>query len=388
MGNHRVSETQLDPSLGDPALALRNAWKTLRYDHPEIATTLENGTTKVYDVPKNDADVKAWLDETFVVSSCPDVDALNSTLEPYLMPRLFYLPSFSGCVLRISHWRIDGMGCQLLIRALLQALVDQRSNIVFGSEPDRLSSGFDEVVQTPPVDTSTASDAATRMIQSAFAALPTVEIPVTHQKSASPTAFSHQTISIDSKTASSILSGCKAHPLSFTAALQAAVVVTTYELTKEGQSPKDLPPSSEFFFETAKTLNSRYKARHDEPYPNEVDPPFLSYNAQYLAQHKAALSMPRPARDPNATREAQPWIGSLGKIETKITPSDAEGTVKWSDFVLHLDIGSADISLHVWSERGELKLDAGWNEAYWSREDVEKVMRHTLARLEKEVVAV
>ena len=98
--------------------------------------------------------------------------------------------------------------------------------------------------------------------------------------------------------------------------------------------------------------------------------------------------MPRPARDPNATREAQPWIGSLGKIETKITPSDAEGTVKWSDFVLHLDIGSADISLHVWSERGELKLDAEWNEAYWSREDVEKVMRHTLARLEKEVVAV
>ena len=225
------------------------------------------------------------------------------------MPRLFYLPSFSGCVIRISHWRIDGMGCQLLIRALLQALVDQRSNIVFGSEPDRLSPGFDEVVQTPPVDTSTASDAATRMIQSAFAALPTVGIPVTHQKSASPTAFSHQTISIDSKTASSILSRCKAHPLSFTAALQAAVVVTTYELTKEGQSrawtqtlPYDARRYNKAPFNTPAYPVTNYFcmvlfASHDKPKTFPLRPNSSSRPQRHsIAATRLAMTNPIPMR--------------------------------------------------------------------------------------------
>ena len=62
-----VAKLQRKASADNTETALKHAWKTMRYDHPQIAC-FADGATKVYEVPDDDA-VDSWMASTFIVES-------------------------------------------------------------------------------------------------------------------------------------------------------------------------------------------------------------------------------------------------------------------------------------------------------------------------------
>ena len=59
-----VVRLRLSPSIGDLEPALQHAWKTLRYDFPQIAAHGQ-GDTYIYEVPTAST-IDSWLSETFI----------------------------------------------------------------------------------------------------------------------------------------------------------------------------------------------------------------------------------------------------------------------------------------------------------------------------------
>ena len=69
----------------------KNAWITMRYDHPEVASRAE-GDTKVYGVPDALA-LEAWLQETFVVAAdTAKVEDLVASIQPQSLATIHFFP--------------------------------------------------------------------------------------------------------------------------------------------------------------------------------------------------------------------------------------------------------------------------------------------------------
>lgn len=115
--------------------ALRNAWFTLRHDHPTIASqvkynTSTNSFAKVYHTIPTILDQKAWLNQTFIQISTGQtgIEWANSDPPAPEFPTLFVItppPVLDGedskrlirrdLVLRAPHDIIDGIGTLLLL---------------------------------------------------------------------------------------------------------------------------------------------------------------------------------------------------------------------------------------------------------------------------------
>lgn len=119
--------------------ALRNAWLTLRHDHPTIASQVQydantNDFTKLYRTIPTIADQQAWLDQTFVKISMNQTGAEWANNDPPApeLPTLFVItPSVPhnesspgairrDLVLRSPHDIIDGVGTLLLLGNLVK----------------------------------------------------------------------------------------------------------------------------------------------------------------------------------------------------------------------------------------------------------------------------
>ncbi|PNP53585.1 hypothetical protein THARTR1_05967 [Trichoderma harzianum] len=120
--------------------ALRNAWLTLRHNHPTIASHVNydpstNGFTKVYRTIPTTADQQAWIDQTFVKISTDQTGSEWANNDPPApkLPTLFIItppsvPHEENCpgpirrdlVLRSPHDVIDGVGTLLLLGNLVK----------------------------------------------------------------------------------------------------------------------------------------------------------------------------------------------------------------------------------------------------------------------------
>lgn len=116
-----IAEQRLDS-------ALRQAWRAIRFDHPDIVATTEldpesGYVTKIYRAAQNEAEVVAWLDRTLI--SIPTGETAetwsNGTGAPGTVePTLFVLrPTGTSLrrdlVYRCPHYVIDGIGTLQLL---------------------------------------------------------------------------------------------------------------------------------------------------------------------------------------------------------------------------------------------------------------------------------
>ncbi|KAM0330166.1 hypothetical protein ACHAQA_004339 [Verticillium albo-atrum] len=99
------STIKLVLDLPDITAALKNAWKQMRYEHPQIATWVE-GMTKVYLIPDEDA-LNDWMASTFIISSATDAEELYMSIGLINQATLYWLPKSSQIVLRAPHHTID-----------------------------------------------------------------------------------------------------------------------------------------------------------------------------------------------------------------------------------------------------------------------------------------
>lgn len=211
--------------------ALRHAWKTIRYDFPQIASKIKEGDdmTKVYEMAKDPSAIEAWLAETFVVEldETTTVSDLIATFQPRQLATLHYLPHSSELVLHSSHWRIDGVSALYLLDRFFRAVVEPRE-ICFGEEAVRLSPSLEQAIPMRLESTPETDQAAEALLRDYVSHLPSVG-PKTTDAILPGGTRTHSLRFSESETVA-ILEDCKARGFGIAAATHAALVVATHTL--------------------------------------------------------------------------------------------------------------------------------------------------------------
>ncbi|KAJ5232147.1 hypothetical protein N7468_005103 [Penicillium chermesinum] len=133
-----------------PLPHLYQAWKALRYRHPQIAA-LADDTRLIYKVPS--PATLDWMKQTFIIHANEIRSAadLEEDLLPPSLVMVHYLPPSRELLFRSSHWRLDGIGMILLQNDFLALLANgSDSNLQFdGPEVLRMPPGLDEALGIP-----------------------------------------------------------------------------------------------------------------------------------------------------------------------------------------------------------------------------------------------
>ncbi|KAI1400933.1 hypothetical protein F4819DRAFT_460018 [Hypoxylon fuscum] len=216
------SKLKLETVSADVAPALKHAWKQIRYEQPQIATTVD-GMKKVYEVPDEEA-LEEWLVSTFVVSTAPDAEELCQAVKPIKQATLYYLPKSSELVFRGHHHTLDGTGVLLFWHSYLSALASPIKDIKFGDEPVRLAPIMEEVLGYSEQGTQALAEKGTALFLSWAADVPGIG-PVSKLGAAPAGRCLNTELVFPTKTTEALVAACKDRGITVTAAVHAAYVV-------------------------------------------------------------------------------------------------------------------------------------------------------------------
>ncbi|KAK1986910.1 hypothetical protein LZ30DRAFT_684977 [Colletotrichum cereale] len=137
--------SKLNHSFSDQEMLrrLREAWRSMRLNHPSIASYPDAATPRmVYEVVTDDEDIDEWTNRTF---SCLSDDVSAGELWPRVdttshMVFLRYLPNSREIMLGIHHILIDGGGVVMLLNNILEAAVaSNRDKMILPSPADQVA---------------------------------------------------------------------------------------------------------------------------------------------------------------------------------------------------------------------------------------------------------
>ncbi|KAL4930302.1 uncharacterized protein BDV17DRAFT_280860 [Aspergillus undulatus] len=115
----RASEEFDDLAGADIESTLRNAWKQLRYEKPDLALTIEEKNDVyryIYEVP-HDAVLQEWFDTTFIVSDTSDGEEFYAQgSRVFKQIKLHYLRKSSELVILAHHVVLYSIGLEILQR--------------------------------------------------------------------------------------------------------------------------------------------------------------------------------------------------------------------------------------------------------------------------------
>ncbi|CAO1606299.1 hypothetical protein XANCAGTX0491_009798 [Xanthoria calcicola] len=362
--------------------ALRHAWKTMRFDHPEVASFAE-GDTRVYQVPDPD-DLLSWLTETFVVVQDGTVDDLLGSIRPSRFPRLYFLPQHSDLLIQIPHWYIDGIGSICLLNNLFEALADPRE-VAFGTEPARLSPALEQAANLPTDPTRTHEQAASKLLTTLTGGLPSTSVPMEHPH-AIPGATGRLAIILQNNVAQSISSVCRARKTTVAAVLHAALIAATQELA--GSEMKSCNYTSWGVFSLRPYLAPDFVNPKAHPVnlhvcglPLTIRPSSFSANVSHLSEFYKQVANPEsranvwPLLSPfyqNLTAAASqppqedtptamgPVLSSIG-IADRYLKSQYGNKVTVSRFWLSSEVLSGEPLVYLWTWQGEMSLSVCYN---------------------------
>ena len=141
-------------STNDIEPALKYAWKKLRFEQPNLATTVENNKL-VYEVLEDDSAVQKWLQETFIVdSSSSDGEQAYHRVKLMRQSSLTYVPKSCELLFTIHHSLTDGLGTLQFWGRFLTVVTEAlepvaHTAISFGTEHTRLPPAKEELFGCP-----------------------------------------------------------------------------------------------------------------------------------------------------------------------------------------------------------------------------------------------
>ena len=397
-----VVKFHLDQSISDAESALQHAWKTMRYECPQVAAFAQENTY-VYEVP-DPTTLTSWLAHTFVVEpSTVTAAELYNTFKPTALATLHYLPHTSEILFHSSHWRIDGIGSLRLLDRFFGALAKPHP-VHFGDEGKNLSLSLDEAASVPERTTPEMEQAATEKIMEFVNNVPSLSLPFDSSKS--PGGTRRHEIELDPHLTSAIISGCKANDLSVTVATHAAIVCATqsdadaetlgnkyttwlpFNLRKYCKPPYNgakypvtnfhtgipmsITPSD--FIENASQLRNIYSQDLSEE-PCNV----LSFLAHYHEKVCALFTQPSP---PGTRPPSEPSLSSMGLIDQYLANSYGN-KIEIKNFWLGVEWLLPQIFIHVWTRSGRMKIGACYNENFYTVEFVQNFLEKVVNMLIK-----
>ena len=384
-------------SIEETTLALRHAWRTIRYNHPQLAAIDYEGTY-VYEVP-DDASLELWLSSTFLVEpqGANSSEELYGKLQPTDLAMLYYFPQTSQLMLHTSHWRIDGIGTMHLFNDLFDILANPRE-VHFGDEAKNLLIGVDEANNVPTQVSAQMDQIATELLMRFVENSPSIGLPT--KVADVPLGSERCEIRIDEPLTLALVSRCRVLGITVTVAVHAAVIsalrqYSNHENASEKRKYSNLTP-----VDLRRRSPSPYNGRGNAvsnfhtPIPVIVTPStFLDHTAQLQKQYtegiiitgpkslfnfldcyvrKACDAFMRPP-PPEAIPPSEPALSSLGIIDHFLDKKHGD-RIEILDYWIGLEMISRQIECYVWTWKGTMRLSGCYNEAYYDRVFVEKFL--------------
>ncbi len=395
-----VAQIRLNLPASEIVTALQHAWKTIRYDNPQIACT-EQGDTNVYVVPDETA-LATWMKDTFIVATSQTADGLLSTFARSPSATLHYLPQTSEVAIHCSHSRMDGIGALHLLHQLFKALAEPR-RISFGAESKNLSPGLFDAAGIPTDVTPEIQQAVTGLLTNLASSQPSLGLP-TIVSNQIPGPTQRRELRLGTHKTNAVVNACKDRGLGVTAAVHAALILATQQLSPpesagrkytswclvnlrpycqppynsdtypvalyHGAVVKTIAPSS--FLQDALELQSVYKQSWKPSQSNLLTT--LSHFTETLAP---MIGQPPP---PGTDPPSEPLLSNLGVVDRYIQSRYGD-KVEVKEFWMAVEMLTRQAELHVWTFHGDLALSASFNENFYEGEFIESFLSRIQAIL-------
>ena len=396
-------------SLNDTASALRHAWKTMRFDHPQLACiALEE--TKVYEVPDSAA-LDAWLDETFVIAPASLAkEELLASFRPSALATLHYLVYQSEIIIHTSHWRIDLVGALSLLQNLFTAVAEPRQ-VQFGDEGKNLTPSRDEAANystlydlgLSSLITKEREKCTTDLVMQLTSNLPSIGLPA-HNLHMAPGGTSRSELVLEPDLTFAIVSASKNRGFTVTAALHAALIVALQQVTST-------PPSSSDKYTTWGVFNIRPLlkspfndstahpaavhivglplALHTSTYSNlalqlqqyykQRLPPSADSHIQEGILNPFTHQMAHIAGQPppsNLSMPSEPMLNSIGIVDGYLKPS--YGDIQVKDFWVGVEMVTSQVTCYLWTWQGKMTLSACYNETFYDKGFIQGFLKRVI----------
>ena len=385
---------------------LKNAWVTMRYDHPEIASRAE-GDTKVYKVPDALA-LDAWLQETFIVTTdTATVDDIVACVEPQSLATMYFLPHSWEILLHTSHWRMDGNGSLSFLNNFFEAVGKPRS-VNFGDEGKNLSPSRDQAASFSTAGTGSDENqikrAVSEMISNLTDNLPSMGLPINSQ-TAMPQGTRRLEQQSNTEITSKIVSACKELDLSVSMAVHSALIQATQQLASDAHSASKY--ASYVIFSLRPGLPSPFNdpatyatSVYIMGLPLVISPSTFAQNIVQLRDFYKRPLPPSPAStlaplvipytnsmieltkqppNPDVVPATEPTLSSLGIIDRWL--DSVHGDVEIVRLALSVEMDTMQITCHLMTWRGKMVLSACYNEAFYEEQFVQDFLARTHAIL-------
>lgn len=227
--------------------ALRQAWKDMRHDFPNIAASIDPSTEEMVVGSDEPATVEEWLQKSFQVHDGVAADELFSAFKSQFSITLHFLRDANELVVQAPHCLIDGRGILYLYHALFTALSRQsedHSNGKLDTRPPNLTKPYDEWlgVSARPSEKNVkdAEGIFQRFAQDKPIMLPGVDF------GCKPRIAVHKDLRLSEESTRAIVEACKRKGVTVTTAWHAALAMAVQvSLIQSLRVPVDLSTLSE-----------------------------------------------------------------------------------------------------------------------------------------------
>ncbi|KAM0244679.1 hypothetical protein ACHAP5_006022 [Fusarium lateritium] len=385
------SALKLEFDSSDVISDLRNGWKQLRFEQPQIATTIED-MKRVYTAPSEDS-LEEWLADTFVVSQASNVEEMQQSIKPIKQTTLYYIPASSEIVIRGHHYTFDGTGMEMICHNFLEAVAYPKT-VTFGDEYARLPPVLEEVLGFSE-NSASAKEKAEELLGYYLGNQPAIG-PISKLGTAPAGNCQHAELVFSSDITAVLVKKCHSKGISVTSAVHAAYVRTTMKHADPESNQSRYTSMNQFNlrpylpapYDSSKCAASVYYA----PHPHKVDLPASywdlveSFNKYYktFERDPGALEMTghfkRGMRDvasnPEFLKAPPPkdaLISSLGVVE-RFVNREYNGTMV-KDFKFGADIVLGMSMLFFYTFQGKLRLVHSFNDAFENLEDIQMYLK-------------
>ncbi|RDW58577.1 uncharacterized protein DSM5745_11268 [Aspergillus mulundensis] len=380
---------------------LRAAWKALRLKHPDIALVLDNDEKRYYPV-RDEQDLEGWCDATFRVEKVPSSDEVLGEIMPMAAPHAtcHWVPASNQLCLVSSHWRWDCRGIIKLLHCLLSELASPTPlpATFDGDEARHLVPSLDVVLGMPDTLEPAWEARADELIASAMSEenQVTIGLPISPGRATSlPGNTRRVGIRIAAEQALALRQSCRKHGVTLTTAVHASIIAETarvcttdaskyvapalFDLRRYCPPPSDGPTHAASLRMLALPLTVNAHASWSELahaiqpiYRQSFDPEksnMLFVRVPYVNKVTALLQGLKDM-DIHPAQDSEPHLSSLGVIDGQI--ERAYGDVEVRDVSFMIQMLTGQVLVYFWSWGGEMRLAASYNEAYYSRDQVDR----------------
>lgn len=383
----------------------QQTWKSLRFQHPSIASEATKDSTLTYQV-SNQKSLDAWVGETFYTHIAGvTLDDLIAALKPTKFVTVHLLLGEPAIVLHFPHWRTDGYGALQLINAFLEQLTltitGAAVETTWGEEAERLVPTIEEVLQLPVEASQEVRDQAKKFLATAGLLYTTVGLEASPGTPAQlPKGTRGANTRFSKSETDDILEACRKQGFPLEAAVQASCAAVTYQEAADGDREKPYTSTMRFslrpfmkspydgpafasalctggYLEQVPATNTwidnaRYYA---EKYETGVTPEFLQTRRQYAKEVLSALSQTPPPTPPASSEIDISSVGDASKlVSEQFVDGSGSVVVKVKDVSIGVETLSRQVYCFVWIFHGQLELRAVYNEAFYGVERMESLV--------------